>query len=228
MDNRRIEVPDNENYEYALEQAYTIVREKLLNIEDFKRHCSNSDSRYSEKDGEKNINVSYLGEEYTVIFPEMEVIKENDKNEIPFREKVLILHYLAQAKGTLLSGKYITFRELPEGPVYFRTFSKRTIQPLVKYFGEDPVRLLDAGKDIGGVPSDLGDTSIIIPAFSRVPVTIVIWKGDEEFPPEGSVVFDANIQDYLTTEDVTVVSEVITWKLVRKLYQRRPINIVNM
>jgi hypothetical protein len=158
--------------------------------------------------------------EYTVVLPEMDLFIENEKSEIPFREKVLILHYLAQAKGTPLSGKYITFRELPEGPVYFRTFSKRTIQPLVENFGEDPARLIDVGKDFGGVPSDLGDASIIIPAFSRVPVTITLWKGDEEFPPEGSVLFDTNIQDYLTTEDVTVVSEVITWKLVRKLYQK--------
>ena len=220
MDNRHIEVPDNKNYEYALDQAYTIVREKLLSIEDLERHCSSSDSRYSEKDGVKNITVRYLGEEYKVTFPVMKITKEYEKNEIPFREKVLILHYLAQAKGTPPSGKYITFRELPEGPVYFRTFSKRTIQPLVKNFGEDPDRLLDAGKDFGGVRSELGDVSIVIPAFNHVPVTIVLWKGDEEFPPEGSVMFDANIQDYLTTEDVTVLSEVITWNLVRKRYQK--------
>jgi len=220
MDNRRIEVPDNKNYEYALEQAYTLVREKLLSIKDLERHCDNSASKYSEKDGKRNIKVSYLDEEYTVTLPDIDVFQEEVKNEIPFREKVLILHYLAQAKGTLLSGKYITFRELPEGPVYFRTFSKRTIQPLVENFGKDTARLLDIGKNFGGVAADLGDTSIVIPAFSRVPVTIVLWKGDEELPPEGSVIFDANIQDYLTTEDVTVLSEVITWRLVRKLYQK--------
>src|SRR4030042_1039147 len=176
MENRRIEVPDNKNYEYALEQAYTLVRKKLLNIKNLERHCDNSDSKYSEKDGKRIIKVRYLGEEYTVAFPEMDVFKEAGKNEIPFREKVLILHYLAQAKGTPLSGKYITFRELPEGPVYFRTFSKRTIQPLVDNFGKDTARLLDAGKDFGGVAADLGDTSIIIPAFLRVPGQIVPWK----------------------------------------------------
>lgn len=220
MDDKRIEVPDNKNYEYALEQAYTLVRDKLLNIENLERHCDNSNSKYSEEEGKKIIKVLYLSEEYTIVLPEIDVFLENDRNEIPFREKVLILHYLAQAKGTLPSGQYITFRELPEGPVYFRTFSKRTIQPLVKYFGEDPARILDAGKDFGGTSSDLGDTSIVIPAFNRVPVTIVLWKGDEEFPPEGSVMFDSNIQDYLTTEDVTVLSEVITWNLVRKLYSK--------
>ena len=220
MDNRRIEVPDNKNYEYALEQAYTLVWKKLLNIENLARHCDNSDSRYDEKDGKKYIKVHYLGAEYTVVLPEIDLYIENEKSEIPFREKVLILHYLTQAKGTPPSGRYITFRELPEGPVYFRTFSKRTIQPLVRNFGDDPNKLIEVVEDFEGVPSDLGDTSVMIPAFSRVPVTIVLWKGDEEFPPEGSVLFDANIQDYLTTEDVTVVSEVITWNLVRKLYQK--------
>ena len=86
------------------------------------------------------------------------------------------------------------------------------------------MKLLDIGKEFGGVSTDLGDSSVIIPAFDRVPVTIVIWKGDDEFPPDGSVMFDSNIQDYLTTEDVTVMSEVITWKLVRKLYQKYPAN----
>lgn len=220
MENRHIEVPDNKNYEYALEQAFSLVREKLLNIENLERHCNNSNSRYSEKEGKKIIGVSYLGDEYTVTLPGMDVLKENDDSGIPFREKVLILHYLAQAKGTPLSGKYMTFRELPEGPVYFRTFSKRTIQPLVENFGKNTARLLDVGKEFGGVPSELGDTSVVIPAFSLVPVTIVLWEGDDEFSPEGSVMFDANIQDYLTTEDVTVVSEVITWKLVRNLYRK--------
>ncbi|UCC16440.1 MAG: DUF3786 domain-containing protein [Dehalococcoidales bacterium] len=220
MDNRRIEVPDNKNYEYALDQAYKLVCEKLLNIENLERHCDISDSKFIDKDGTKIIRIRYLDEEYSIALPVMDVSKENEKDEVPFREKILLLHYLAQAKGTPPSGKYITFRELPEGPVYFRTFSKRTIQPLVEHFGKEPDRLVEIGKDFGGVTSDLGDTSIVIPAFSRVPVTIVLWKSDDEFPPEGSVIFDGNIQDYLTTEDVTVMSEIITWKLVRKLFQK--------
>jgi hypothetical protein len=68
---------------------------------------------------------------------------------------------------------------------------------------------------LGGYKADYGDTAITINAFSRVPITIVVWQGDDEFPSRGNVLFDANITDYLPTEDITVLSEIIAWRLIR-------------
>jgi len=45
----------------------------------------------------------------------------------------------------------------------------------------------------------------------------VLWRGDEELAPNGNILFDANISDYLSTEDVTVLSETIIWKLVKDI-----------
>ena len=56
-----------------------------------------------------------------------------------------------------------------------------------------------------------------INAFDQVPITLVLWKGDEEVAPNGNILFDANISDYLSTEDVTVLSETIVWKLVKNI-----------
>jgi hypothetical protein len=56
---------------------------------------------------------------------------------------------------------------------------------------------------------------VTINAFDRVPLTLVLWRGDEEVAPNGNILFDANISDYLSTEDVTVLSETIVWKLVK-------------
>ena len=52
-------------------------------------------------------------------------------------------------------------------------------------------------------------------AFDHVPITLVLWRGDEELAPNGNILFDANISDYLSTEDVTVLTETIIWKLVK-------------
>ncbi|HUT97259.1 MAG TPA: DUF3786 domain-containing protein, partial [Dehalococcoidales bacterium] len=62
-----------------------------------------------------------------------------------------------------------------------------------------------------------GDVAVTINAFKRVPITFVLWRGDEEFPPDGSILFDATVSDYLSIEDTNVLCERIAWKLVRLL-----------
>jgi hypothetical protein len=62
-----------------------------------------------------------------------------------------------------------------------------------------------------------GDVSVTIPAFSRVPITIVVWKGDEEFPPSASILFDDTVLDYLSAEDINVLCQTVTWRLVKSL-----------
>ena len=70
---------------------------------------------------------------------------------------------------------------------------------------------------MGGRPSDYGDVSVTIQAFKQVPVILSLWRADSDFPAKASVLFDANIPDYLPTEDITILSEMITWKLVKSL-----------
>ena len=214
---KRLSVPEYKNYEYALEQSYSIVRDELLSIKDLESQCRNSGSEYRETGNEKVIGLIYLGRRYYVTLPGLKITSADSGEEVPLREQVLILHYLTQAKGTTPTGKLITFRELPEGVVYNPTFIKRTVKPLVENFGKVPQRLVETGKFWDGRETDYGDTAVTINAFSHVPLTIVLWHGDEEFVPEGNVVFDSNITDYLSTEDITVVTEILTWKLVRKL-----------
>jgi hypothetical protein len=91
------------------------------------------------------------------------------------------------------------------------------IGPLVKNFGRCPELLRKTAAKVGGCEADYGDLSVIINAFDQVPITLVLWKGDEEVAPNGNILFDANISDYLATEDVTVLSETIVWKLVKNI-----------
>jgi len=63
--------------------------------------------------------------------------------------------------------------------------------------------------------------AVTINAFSRVPITIVMWHGDDEFAPQGSIIFDSTISDYLSTEDITVLCETIIWRLVDLLSESK-------
>ena len=209
------------NEEYGYELAYRLAREKLVEIDNIEQQCRKSGAQYQPTDTRKAIVTKYLNQSYLLTLPDVEVSLLSGEEAIPIRDRILILHYLTTAKGTPLSGKMITYRELPEGTNYFPTFYQRAINPLVTHFGNAPHQLLNCAIILGGYEVDYGDAAVTIEAFSRVPITLVLWKGDDELTPEGNIMFDSNISDYLSTEDRNVLCETIAWKLIKLLKGRR-------
>jgi hypothetical protein len=129
--------------------------------------------------------------------------------EPPLVRRVLILHYLLQAHGTGLAGRWVDFRSLPGGVAYYPVFRGRVISRLVRMFGERPQALIPAAAPLGGRPIEMADVAVEIPAFPRVPVVLALWKASEEFGPEGTVMFDDALPTYLETEDAIIVCEEI-------------------
>jgi hypothetical protein len=217
MNNSSLSLPDQRNYERGYKLAYELAGEKLAKVDGIEQQCLKSGARYLEIDSQQLIIVEYLNQSYQITLPDVEISLVDSEEEVPIRDKILILHYLTQAKGNPLTNEVIAYKQLPGGSNYFPTFYKRAIKPLVDHFGGQPNRLMDAAKELGGYKADYGDTGATINAFSRVPITLVMWRGDEEFPPEGNILFDATISDYLSTEDINVLCEIIAWKLVKYL-----------
>jgi hypothetical protein len=151
------------------------------------------------------------------MIPKCKISLEDSGAEASLRDKILILHYFTGARGTPATGKSIAYKQLQGGLSYFPAFSQRAIGPLIKNFGRNPELLRKTAANLGGREADYGDASVTINAFVRVPITLVLWRGDEEVAPNGNILFDANVSDYLSTEDVTVLCETIIWKLVRSI-----------
>ncbi len=217
MGSGHFSLPSQGNYEYGYTQAYQLACEQLAKIDDVKQQCRKSGAQYLEIDSQRVIALDYLHRRYQVTLPDIDISLVDSAKEVPIRDKILILHYLTLAKGTPLANKMITFKELPGGANYLLPFSKRTIKPLVDHFGKEPYRLADAAGALGGHKADYGDAAATINAFPHVPITLVLWRGDEEFAPSGSIIFDATVSDYLPTEDITVLCETVIWKLVKLL-----------
>ncbi len=203
------------------ELAYKLACEQLAKIGDIEQQCLKSGARCQVIDSKKVVIIQYLNRSYFIAVPEIEISLTDSGDEVPIRDKVLILHYLTSAKGTIATNKWITFKELLGGANYFPTFYKRTIKPILDYFGKEPGLLVAAAEKLGGHKADYGDMAVTINAFSRVPITIVLWQGDDELAPQGSIIFDVTISDYLSTEDITVLCETITWRLVSFLKESK-------
>jgi hypothetical protein len=200
-------------WERGFDISYKLAREKLAKI-DIEEQCRKSGAQRVEPN---DVVIHYLNQSYHIMLPDVKVLLGDGGMEASLRDKILILHYFAGAKGTPATGKSIAYKQLPGGISYFPAFSRRAIAPLVKHFGKSPELLKKAAAKLGGREADYGDVSVTINAFARVPITLVLWKGDEELAPNGNILFDANIPDYLSTEDATVLTETIIWKLVKDI-----------
>lgn len=66
---------------------------------------------------------------------------------------------------------------------------------------------------MGGIRCQYGDVSAEIPALPMVPLTYILWKGDDELQSSVRIFFDASASNYLPTEDLAVLAELTTLRL---------------
>ena len=204
-------LPKQENY--AL--ARRLVVESLLQS-NLKERAARSGASYEQtRNGNVKVGIRYLGHELLVSFPQGTVETQNGQGPIPLREEIFILHYLERASGAPLAKHWASFSEIPGGAFYHSVFLMRCKSPLVKSFGEDPQALLSVAREVQGEPLNLGDVGVKIQAFPFVPLALVLWRGEAEFPAEGSILFDTSVNEYLPLEDIVILAETIVWKLIK-------------
>jgi hypothetical protein len=132
-----------------------------------------------------------LNREYIVNLPEKKVLPAVGRPvEAGFTEELCILTYLINSKDLPVANKLKTAQELPEGQFFFRGLHKLATEELEEAFGKYPKRLYDVTDRFGAKRCDFGDASIELYVLPRIPLTVVIWRGDEEFGARASVLFD--------------------------------------
>jgi hypothetical protein len=165
-------------------------------------------------DGPALLHVPFLGRSYTVTYPGFEFDdRDNPGAQVPLQEQVLILHYL-QGCRPRLEGRWVAYRELPGAGFYFGAFVKRAVDPLKKVFGQNVTALNKAAARLGGVPIQTGSAGFQLNLLPYAPIQMIVWEGDEEFPAEANILFDAAVGDYLSPEDAAWLASLAVYRLM--------------
>jgi len=123
--------------------------------------------------------------------------------------KVTIITYLLSAKAVPLAGKLVSGSNLKGGMTFFQGVHRLPIEPLMERYGKDPEDFLTKGLSLGATQEAFGDVGLRFPALPRVPVFMVLWAADEEFPARLNVLFDASIEQHLPLDAIYgLVSEI--------------------
>ena len=201
-----------DDYRMALEMTEKEIRERNpLHL------CRLSGALFTGQGGDSAvIELKFLNRMITITWPDLS-FSQDQEGEVSIKERIIILHYLNGVKREHRGEKWISYKDIPSARFYLDAFNRRVKQPLMGAFGELPDRLVSCAKELfGAAPSSFGDVSVVIQALPKIPVTLALWEGDEEFPPDGAILFDSSIQDILSAEDISELSSMIVYPLAAK------------
>ncbi len=151
-------------------------------------------------------DLSHPGGEVAPALPSSEVAPVVPSQEINRYEQALMLQYLGQASGRPPADRWVAFAELPNGMLHDAPFRAEAVAPLVHAFASQPRCLVEAAGQLGGWElHSIGDVAIAVPVFPRILLSALLWLGDDEFPPQGNILFDASAQGYLSTASLYVL-----------------------
>jgi hypothetical protein len=170
---------------------------------DHKEVCRRSGAQFDEATG--SYLLDFLQERYRIKPDSREIEPDTgsiSKGDPSIDLQVIILTYLLNAREIPLSDRLVAVGSLKGGKCFFQGPHSFPLDPLIEQYGRDSKAFLGRGLSLGATQENYGDVSLRFPALPRVPVVMVLWGADEEFPPRLSVVFDASIDQQLPLDAI--------------------------
>lgn len=150
-----------------------------------------------------------LGARLLVAWPDGTISFPDGDRELSEYASILVLRYLLEGRCAESTGKFLAYQEMPWGDVYFANFRGRCILRLAYGFGQDLERFSRACTALGGVPVPMGDRAFELPFLENLRIRLILWEGDEEFPPSAQILFSDNFPLAFTAEDMAVVGDIL-------------------
>jgi hypothetical protein len=196
---------------------------RSLDPEEAARRCALPFQKGELLEGQGAFSLRFLGEAYRVPFPEYGTESNGRPVTLGYAENILILRYLCEGTYVEGKGKQLAYNEIPWGDFYYRNFEGRCIKRLAFSFGNDIPGFKRVMEEPAfraeGLPR--GDAGYRFEFLSGLFMSLILWGGDEEFPPSSQILFDDNFVFAFTAEDAAVAAEV-TISRIKALRKRLP------
>ncbi len=121
-------------------------------------------------------------------------------NRLGYFSKLSIPFYLTSAMDIPLTGRLVQPGNVKGGDIFFRGTHVLPLDKLALKYGHDKAGFLKRGTDLGGMQMNYGDASVKLFPFPRLPVVIILWQEDDEFPPRADILFDSTCEFHLALD----------------------------
>ena len=193
IENRKEEVP------------FAFYEEKFRGLNSEEATARLSDVRWEGKE----FTVRLLGRDFAISHPDYAIRALDGGTIPPLPAQTFLLRYLLESRDIRWGGEWKTFREMPWGEMYIKPYTGRVLTRAAFTFGTRVAAFQAAAEKMGGLPLPNGDAGYQFDLIGGYRMRILVWEGDDEFPPNAQVLYSDNFADGFAAEDRVVAGDIL-------------------
>ena len=152
--------------------------------------------------------LKLLGRDFAIAHPDY-AIRALDGGAIPPQPtQTFLLRYLLEGQKAAPALDWKTFREMPWGELYIKPYTGRVLTRAAFTLGTRIDAFRKASEKNGAVPVKHGDAGYEFDLIGGYKMRILVWAGDDEFPPSAQVLYSDNFTAF-AAEDRVVAGDIL-------------------
>lgn len=153
--------------------------------------------------------LQLLGREFAIAHPGYAIRALDGGAVPPLPTQTFLLRYLLEGKNIKWKGQWKTFREMPWGEMYIQPYTGRVLTRAAFTFGTRVAAFCKASEKMGAVKLPHGDAGYQFELVPGYRMQILVWEGDDEFPPNAQVLYSDNFETGFAPEDRVVAGDIL-------------------
>ena len=151
----------------------------------------------------KGYRISVWGEDYGIYPQEYKIMRLQENNpDVGHLMGLFIIYYLLRSKDISISKEWISEKDIPGGPTFFRGPHKIPTEIIEKRYENNVEEFKEVCERLDGIPLDMADAAYAFEITPRIPVAVQFWDMDDEFSAEAKLLFDKTIAEQLAPDIV--------------------------
>ena len=157
----------------------------------------------------KEFYVNLMGRDYAIAHPDYAIRTLDGGALPPLPVQTFLLRYLLESKDVAWAGTWKTFREMPWGEMYIKPYTGRVLTRAAFTFGTRIGAFRAACEKMGALKLSHGDAGYQFNLIGGYQIQILVWEGDDEFPPNAQVIYSDNFAEGFAAEDRVVAGDML-------------------
>ena len=157
----------------------------------------------------KEFTLRLLGRDFAIAHPQYAIRALDGGALPPLPVQTFLLRYLLESKCVSWGGAWKTFREMPWGEMYITPYTGRVLTRAAFTFGFRLAAFAAAAEKMGAAKLSHGDAGYEFSLIGPYKMQILVWEGDDEFPPNAQVIYSDNFAEGFAAEDRVVAGDIL-------------------